>query len=170
MDDGGTFMDKEGKGRFGSPTEVAGQFLLELGQEIPKWTARISHSPDCCVELELEIRQAFHLGADYVVAALLSTVIQLSSFDRTADQVRRSYDTPLAKGRMRMIQIQLIGGLIIWIRSLYCEPRRGWFRETNTEKIPGLHIGLTPKVASQSAHRFQYSVSPHRNQNSRYNG
>ena len=31
---------------------------------------------------------------------------------------------------------------IVWFKSLYCEPRRGWFRESITQDVPGLYIGL----------------------------
>jgi hypothetical protein len=40
------------------------------------------------------------------------------------------------------MQVRLLGGLLIWVTSLYCAPRGNW-RGKPQEKIPGLHIELT---------------------------
>ena len=42
---------------------------------------------------------------------------------------------------MRQLRIRLLGGLLVWVTSLYCEPRRGWFRKAE-ENVPGLHVEL----------------------------
>ena len=39
------------------------------------------------------------------------------------------------------MRIRLLGGLLVWVTSLYCEPRRGLFRKTE-ENVPGLHVEL----------------------------
>jgi len=48
----------------------------------------------------------------------------LSHFLATAEQTRREFATPLRLGRERKIQVRLLGGLLIWLTSLYCAPRR----------------------------------------------
>jgi hypothetical protein len=42
---------------------------------------------------------------------------------------------------MRPLRIRLLGGLLVWVASLSCEPRRGWFCKAR-ENVPGLHSEL----------------------------
>jgi hypothetical protein len=62
-------------------------------------------------------------------------------FDEACEQTRQNYRFPLSCGRMRPLRIRLLGGLLVWVASLYCEPRRGWFRKAE-DNVPGLHVEL----------------------------
>jgi hypothetical protein len=124
-----------------SPEEMAGRFYGELIGALPNWKRRLSDDPSRLAELEHEVRGAFNRGADLVVAGLIALVMKQSGFDNACEQTRQNYHVPLARGRMRRLQIRLLGGLLVWVTSLYCEPRRGRFRKAD-EKVPGLHIEL----------------------------
>jgi hypothetical protein len=124
-----------------SPEEMAGRFHGELMGTIPDWKRRLGEDPSRLAELEHEVRDAFSRGADLVVAGLIALVMKQAEFDEACEHTRQNYRFPLARGRMRSLRIRLLGGLLVWVTSLYCEPRRGWFRKV-ADNVPGLHIEL----------------------------
>jgi hypothetical protein len=93
-------------------------------------------------ELEHTVHAAFDRGADLLLAGLLAVVMKQPVFDKAAQKARANYRFPLERGRPRTLQVRLLGGLLIWVTSLYCGPRGNW-RGRPLEKIPGLHIELS---------------------------
>ena len=124
-----------------SPEEMAGRFHGELIGAMPDWKRRLGEDPSALAELEHDVRNAFSRGADLVVAGLIALVMKQAGFDEACEETRQNYRFPLSRGRMRPLRIRLLGGLLVWVASLYCEPRRGWFRKQD-EDVPGLHIEL----------------------------
>ena len=124
-----------------SPEEMAGRFHGELIGAMPDWKRRLSEDPSRLAELEHEVRDAFSRGADLVVAGLIALVMKQAGFDEVCEQTRQNYRFPLSRGRTRPLRIRLLGGLLVWVTSLYCEPRGGWFRKRD-ENVPGLHVEL----------------------------
>lgn len=124
-----------------SPEEMAGRFHGELIGAMPGWKRRLGEDPSALAELEHDVRDAFSRGADLVVAGLIALVMKQRGFDEACEQTRQEYRFPLSRGRIRPLRIRLLGGLLVWVTSLYCEPRRGWFRKRD-ENVPGLHIEL----------------------------
>lgn len=125
------------------PEEMAGQFYGELMAAMPGWVRRLGEDPSRLAELEHDVHGAFQRGADLVVAGLIAGVMKESGFEEVCERTRQNYRFPLSRGRKRSLQIRLLGGLLVWVTSLYCEPRVGWFRRRE-EKVPGLHIELAP--------------------------
>lgn len=124
-----------------SPEAMAGRFHGELIEAMPDWKGRLGEDPSRLAELEHEVRDFFSRGADLVVAGLIALVMKQAGFEEACEETRQSYRFPLSRGRMRQLRIRLLGGLLVWVTSLYCEPRRGWSRRAE-EKVPGLHIEL----------------------------
>jgi hypothetical protein len=124
-----------------SPEEMAGRFHGELMAAMPDWKRRLGEDPSGLTELEHAVRDAFSRGADLVVGGLIAEVMKQPGFDEACEQTRQDHRVPLARGRKRTLRVRLLGGLVVWVSSLYCEPRRGWFRKTQ-ENVPGLHIEL----------------------------
>ncbi len=139
----GASLDKEGKLTVGSPLEMASMHYQQVAARIQEWRRLIEFDPGKFCELEHTIHQEYRKGADMVAAALLVMVHAVTSFDEAAEATRKQYAVPLTRGRTREIQLRLLGGLVIWIRSLYCEPSRRWFTENNPDKVPGIYVGLT---------------------------
>jgi hypothetical protein len=125
-----------------STEEMAGRFSAELMTFIPQWKDRLSGDPSCLEELEHSVHAAFDRGADLLLAGLLAVVMKQPAFDEAAHKARANYRFPLERGRPRTLQVRLLGGLLIWVTSLYCGPRGNW-RNRPLEKIPGLHIELS---------------------------
>ena len=124
-----------------SPEEMAGRFHGELIGAMPEWKRRLGEDPSRLSELEHDVRDTFSRGADLVVAGMIALGMKQAGFDAACEETRQNYCVPLSRGRMRSLRIRLLGGLLVWVTSLYCEPRRGWFRKVK-EKVPGLHVEL----------------------------
>ena len=114
---------------------------IDRGKAMPDWKRRLGEDPSALAELEHDVRNAFSRGADLVVAGLIALVMKQAGFDEACEETRQHYRFPLSRGRMRPLRIRLLGGLLVWVASLYCEPRRGWFWKQD-ENVPGLHIEL----------------------------
>ena len=142
---------------------MAGRFQAELMTSLPGWKERLWTDPAQLVELEQEVHAAFSRGADLLVVGLLAVVTKAPEFIKACEHTRCDAAVPLGRGRARQIRVRLLGGLMMWITSLYCAPRKGWFSRTN-EKAPGMYVelvqfgfgkgctpGLQSKVARQAA-------------------
>ena len=109
---------QDGSGVSG-PEEMAGRFHAELFMRLPGWKQQLAEAPDQLSDLEREVHAAFAGGADLLVAGLLAEVMKQPSFDEACEQTRRHYRYPLCRGRKRPLQVRLLGGLLLWVTSLY---------------------------------------------------
>jgi hypothetical protein len=146
-----------------SPEEMAGRFQSELMTVLPAWKEWLRENPDQLSELEADIHAAFSRGADLLVVGLMALVTKAPRFLAACEQTRRNSAVPLRGGRPRQIQVRLLGGLVLWVTSLYCAPRKGWLGQTKA-KTPGMYVelaqfgfgkgctpGLQSRVARQAA-------------------
>jgi len=124
-----------------SPEEMAGRFHGELIGAMPDWKRRLSEDPSRLAELEHDVHDTFSRGADLVVAGLIALVMKQAGFEEACEETREGYRFPLSRGRNRSQGIRLLGGLLVWVNSLYCEPRSGCFRKRE-EKVRGLYVEL----------------------------
>lgn len=124
-----------------SAEEMAGRFHAELIAQMPGWKQRLADSPGSLEELERDVHENFARGADLVTAGLVSMVMQRKEFIQDADATRRNFAFGLRKGREREIRVRLLGGLVIWICSLYCAPRRSLTGKAR-EDAHGVYIEL----------------------------
>jgi hypothetical protein len=146
-----------------SPEEMVGRFQAELMMALPEWKKRLQGNPDCLVEIEQDVHTTFARGADMLVVGLVAMMMKTDEFTAGGEQIRKNAVVPLSRGRDRQIQVRLLGGLILWITSLYCAPRKRWFGSTH-DKMPGMYVelaqfgfgkgctpGLQSRVARQAA-------------------
>jgi hypothetical protein len=131
---------QDGSGVSG-PEEMAGRFHAELFMRLPGWKQQLAEAPDQLSDLEREVHAAFAGGADLLVAGLLAEVMKQPSFDEACEQTRRHYRYPLCRGRKRPLQVRLLGGLLLWVTSLYCAPAKRRFRKPD-QPVAGLHVEL----------------------------
>ena len=134
-------VDKQNSPPVVSPEAMAGRFHGELIGIMPDWKLRLGEDPSRLAELEHDVHEFFDRGADLVVAGLIALVMKQPGFNEACEETRANYRFPLSRGRTRSLRIRLLGGLLVWVTSLYCEPRSGWFRKRD-ENVPGLHIEL----------------------------
>ena len=140
-----------------SVMQTASQFAAELFAAIPDWESRLKADPDSLEEIEQEVHAATSRGADMVICGLLSVAFRDSAIEAESDVLRRQYSYPLRRGRMREVRVRLLGGLIVWMCSSYCQPKRG---DKSDEDRPGVYIdaaqfgihnGVTPGLSSRVA-------------------
>lgn len=124
-----------------SSEEMIGRFQAELISALPGWKGRAMSNPGALAELERDVQQVFDRGAGLLVAGLIAMVMASPEFDEVCEQTRRDFDYPLAAGRKRQVRLRLLGGLVIWISSLYCDPRKSWFSKSK-DKAPGAYVEL----------------------------
>ena len=123
-----------------SVLEVTTQFWCRLTLSLPEWQARLEESPDELHQVEAEVHRTMARGADTIVAGLISLVLQGETVKRQREASRKSFSYRLSRGRKRAVRVKLLGGLLVWVCSLYCQPRRKWMRK-DTEKKPGVFLG-----------------------------
>ncbi|MEO5937046.1 MAG: hypothetical protein ABIP81_07515 [Terriglobales bacterium] len=146
-----------------SPEEMVGRFQAELMSALPGWKERLTTNPGQLGELEREVQSEFERGAGLLVVGLLAVAMKSPAFDAACERTRRGFEYPLAAGRMRQIRVRLLSGLVMWVTSLYCAPRKSWFGRPDA-KLPGAYVelaqfgfakgctpGLQSKVARQAA-------------------
>lgn len=124
-----------------SVEEMAGRFSSELMTLMPVWKERLTSKPDELEQLEHDVHAAFARGADLVLAGLIAVVMKQKAFEAACEETRRSFEQPLNRGRQRTIRVRLLGGLVMWVASLYCEPRKRIFGRSD-ETVPGQYIEL----------------------------
>lgn len=149
--------------KIGSAEEMVGRFQAELLAQFPDWKQRLADDPSQLEVLETDVHAAFARGADLIVAGLVAVVMKRDDFQQSAQETRANYRVPLASGRERTLRMRLLGGLVIWVASAYCSPRKNSTGK-EAESVPGLHIelaqfgfakgcspGLESRVARQAA-------------------
>jgi hypothetical protein len=57
------------------------------------------------------------------------------------EQTRDGYAYPLERGRRRQVKVQMLGGVIVWITSLFCAARRR-ADDSAKESRPGVYVEL----------------------------
>jgi hypothetical protein len=126
-----------------STEEMIGRFHAELISALPDRKERLRANPSGLEELEREVQRVFDRGAGLVIAGLMALVLKAPEFATATEQLRQEFSYPLAIGRNRQVRIRLLCGIVIWVSSLYCAPRKSWFRRTKN-KVPGAYIELLP--------------------------
>jgi len=146
-----------------SPEEMAGRFQAELMTMLPDWKQRLREAPEQMPQVEHDVHAAFARGADLLVVGLLAPAMKNEAFDQACEETRQNFAYPLERGRMRQIRVRLLGGLMVWVTSLYCAARGA----SEKEKRPGVYVelvqfgfgkGCTPELQSKVAR--QAAVCP----------
>ena len=123
-----------------SSGEMAGRFFGELTSALPELKSRLRVSPEVMPEIESEVRALCCRGADLVCVGLMAELAG-SKLDEACEQTRSGYDYPLERGRKRQVRVQMLGGLVVWITSLFCTARRS-ASKSESEPRPGVYVEL----------------------------
>lgn len=159
----GTSMEgPEGK-QIQSVEEMIGRFTGELIGHIKQWQADLIESPSDLETIERQVHKVFARGADMLVAGLLAVTISGGHVEQAAEQTRKAFSRPLAKGRERTHAVRLLGGMVLWMTTLYCPPKSKRFRKDDQPRVgldvtlcqfgfgKGVSPGLESRVARQVA-------------------
>ena len=105
------------------------------------WTQQIIESPADLESIERDVHDAYARGADMLIAGLIAVSFKDGKVLQAAEQTRRQFSRPLQKGRERSVAVQLLGGMIIWVTTWYCAPKKPRFRKDDAPRV-GLDITL----------------------------
>lgn len=142
-----------------SVEQMFGLFCGDVYPRFAKWRQQLLDRPDQLEALEREVQAEFIKGSGFVVAGLVAVAMMSPQLNAASEQTRRQFATPLTRGRKRRVAFKLLGGFVMWINSLYCEPKRGLFRRKD-DSAKGLYIelaqlgfgkGISPGVQSSVA-------------------
>ena len=114
-----------------STGEMFARFSAELLPQLDEWERRLLDDPASLEMIEHDVQQAFMRGAGLMVAGLVSVTMQTAEVLEAAEQTRQQFSQPLAPGRERRISVNLLGGVMMWVTSLYCQCRRGPDEDTD---------------------------------------
>jgi len=137
----GVSMDGRNEAQIKSVEEMIGRFTSELLSQIPDWKIGLGDDPHRLETFERTVHQAFARGADMLVAGLIAIAIADARFDKASERMRNGFSRPLHKGQERVVSIRLLGGLLIWVTTLYCPPKKRLLRKDNQPRV-GLHTTL----------------------------
>lgn len=106
-----------------------------------QWLEQLRDDPDCFTDVEQQIDQHYRQGGGQLVASLLAEVTEDQQMAERVQQMRQDAAIPLRAPQPRTREIRLLCGLVLWISTAYCAPRRS--REMDpTEQLAGLYPEL----------------------------
>lgn len=138
---GGAQVDSSSAPFVTSPEEMAGKFHAELMMQMPAWKKRLADDPSRLEQMEREVHVHFARGADLVVTGLIALVMAQAAWEESTEQTRADFQRPLTRGRDRKRAVRLLGGLLIWLTTRYCAPRRKAGQKVDDD-ASGVYVGL----------------------------
>ena len=76
-----------------------------------------------------------------IIAGLLAVVLASPELALASERTRLDFREPLGRGRNRSIRVRLMGGVTMWISSLYCEPEK-YLKQRDKRPDSGLYVEL----------------------------
>ena len=123
---------------------VMNQFREETEMRQEQWMQRLTENPDSFADIEQEIDCHFRHGGGSLVASLLARVTQETRFSDHVEEIRNDAALPMRTAESRPLQVRLLCGLVLWITTLYCAPRKRPADKEDTERA----VGLYPELAA----------------------
>jgi hypothetical protein len=130
----------------GGVDPVLAQVQDRLRRDPKQWLALLQQDPGKFADIEKDVHRAFVQMADQVVAGLLAEATSNADFAldakkkvveaREAREARDCVDAQqaaagkrqrlpkLRSGERRPLRLRLLGGLVLWVTTLYCGPTR----------------------------------------------
>ena len=126
-----------------SPSNTVQAFQTQTQGCLEPWIQQLQKDPDCLAEIEQQIDQHYRLGGGELVASLLAQVTEDPQMNEHVQQVRQNAAIPLRAPERRTIEVRLLCGLILWITTWYCAPRRTKATDPSEQLV-----GLYPELAA----------------------
>jgi hypothetical protein len=138
---GGAQVDSSKAPFVTSPEEMAGKFHAELMMVLPALKKRLIDDPSQLEQIEREVHTHFDRGADLVTTGLIALVMAQAAWEEASERTRLDFQYPLTRGRERKRAVRLLGGLLIWLTTRYCAPRRTAGQKADDDAC-GVYVGL----------------------------
>jgi hypothetical protein len=129
--------------RVAPPSETIDHFAQQTHLRQMQWAEHLTNTPDAFAEIEQEIDQHFRRGAGQLTAALLAKATAQPTMNKQFDQIRRQAAVPLQSPEPRRLRVRLLCGLMLFITTGYCAPRRKKQNDSQERQA-----GLYPELAA----------------------
>ena len=126
-----------------SPGDTIATFQVQTQDCIDNWAGQLADNPDRFADIEQQIDQHYRQGAGQLVASLLAEATSDPQMDKHVGKIRQNAAIPLRAPELRTIKIRLLCGLVLWVTTAYCAPRRG--KAVDRTEQP---VGLYPELAA----------------------
>ena len=124
-----------------SPSDTIETFQAQTQSRVEQWRQQLQDDPDRFADIEQEIDQHYRQGGGRLVAHLLAKVTEDSQMEERVQQVRQDAVIRLRGPQPRTLQIRLLCGLVLWVTTAYCAPRRTKATDPS-EQLAGLYPEL----------------------------
>jgi hypothetical protein len=128
-----------------SPSKAIDHFAEQTRRRQVRWAERLADDPDAFAEIEQEIDQHYRQGAGHLVAAVLGKVTSRAAMHEQTEPIRREAAVALRAPQPRRLQVRLLCGLVLFVITGYCAPRRG---KLGMSRPPEQQAGLYPELAA----------------------
>jgi len=128
-----------------SPSEVIKHFAKQTQSRQMQWSSCLSDNPDALAETEREIDEHYRQGAGQLVAALLGKITIQPAMTEKVEEIQQASVIVLRAPQQRSLQLRLLCGLILFVSTAYCAPRRN---KGNKAQPHAQQAGLYPELAA----------------------
>jgi hypothetical protein len=128
-----------------SPSESIDHFAKQTRGRQTQWAERLSHSLDAFADIEHEIDEHYRQGAGQLMAALLGKVMLQPVMAEKVEETRQASAVALRASQPRSLQLRLLCGLVLFVSTAYCAPRRN---KRNNAQPHEQQAGLYPELAA----------------------
>jgi hypothetical protein len=126
-----------------SPAIVIQQFQHDMIEQSDQWAQQLEDNPDDFADIEQRIDTHYRQAAGQLVASLLAQVTSGSRMDEHVENVRDNAALPLRSPQPCTRKIRLLCGLVLWVTTAYCAPRRIKAIDPDEQLV-----GLYPELAA----------------------
>ncbi len=126
-----------------SPAIAIQQFQKDTIAQSDHWAQQLRDDPDDFADVEQRIDAHYRHAAGQLVASLLAQVTDDSQMDEHVENVRHNAALPLRSAQPCTRKVRLLCGLVLWVTTIYCAPRRT--RATDPDEQL---VGLYPELAA----------------------
>ena len=126
-----------------SPASATQAFQQSTMTRLEQWARQLENSPDDLVNVEQQIDAHYRRGAGELVGHLLAHVGGSSRMNEHTQSIRENAAIALRSPQDRPLQIRLLCGLVLWVTTAYCAPRRGSNTDSSEQRA-----GLYPELAA----------------------
>jgi len=126
-----------------SPSDTIEAFQVQTQGCKEQWIQQLQNAPDRLAHIEQEIDQHYRQGGGQLVASLLAKATEAPLMEVHVQQVRQHAAIPLRSPQPRNLKVRLLCGLVLWITTAYCAPRRTKATDPSEQLV-----GLYPELAA----------------------
>ena len=153
-------MESKSGAVVGALPQVVDSISQQVGKRPQEWLDELSGDPGKFSKVERAVHETFRQWADQMVAGLLAVASRASpALEAAKQEIVQQAAAPLRAGERRTTMLRLLGGLVVWVTTLYCGPAArtgckrgrhgaGLYPELAAYEIRG---GVTPELASELA-------------------